>query len=148
VLLPAVSGAQAPVAEPRAAALARGSETILFVEDEPTVRQAGVAVLRRLGYSVIEARNAKEALAIAGTQSPDIQLVISDVIMPGMDGPSLVEQLRLRAPRIASLLMSGYTGDVLLQRGGLPADQPFLEKPFSAAALGAKVREVLDTQRR
>jgi len=144
IYLPQVSEpAESPRAGPRMDAMSRGTETILLVEDDAAVRAAATAVLERLGYTVLAAQGAEDAFALVAHHGSGIALVVSDVVMPGTDGPALVEALRRRNPGLKVLLMSGYAGDVITRRG-LPEGQvAFLEKPFTAALLAQKVREVL-----
>jgi CheY-like chemotaxis protein len=100
-------------------------------------------VLRDRGYQVLEAADGNEALAIA-EQSPAIDLVVTDVVMPGMSGRALGEGLVARHPGIRTLFMSGYTDDEVLRRGIVDAKTAFLQKPFTPTALALRVREILD----
>ena len=122
---------------------ARG-ETVLVVEDEDQVRRLTCIVLGRAGYMVLEAASPEQALAIAGDQPARIDLLVTDVIMPGMVGPALVRQIAQRRPGLKTLFLSGYTGRTVSQNGELEDNAPFLEKPFTPQALLSKVREVLD----
>jgi two-component system cell cycle sensor histidine kinase/response regulator CckA len=120
-----------------------GTESILVVEDEPSVRRLAVLMLRERGYQVSEANNAFEALeSIRAT--PAFDLVLTDVIMPQMSGKDLCDQIRSQRPQTRVLLMSGYTDDALAHHGVLDESLSFLEKPFSPSRLACKVREVLD----
>jgi PAS domain S-box-containing protein len=121
----------------------KGTETILLVEDEASVRNAAQEALRRQGYQVLPASNAAEALALVAQHQGTIHLVVSDVVMPKMDGPTLIGQLRQLRPEMRALLMSGYSGGALARADGNGYDVPFLEKPFTVLALAKKVREVL-----
>lgn len=121
-----------------------GDETILLVEDEAPVRRAARSILRRRGYTVIEAANAEEALVLAG-RNPQVALVVTDVIMPGMNGRELCMRLRDIVPQARVLYMSGYTADHVLDHGITEGELAFLRKPFDADGLARKVREVLDT---
>ena len=127
----------------QARAPARGSETILIVEDEASVRRLAVLGLRSLGYTVLEAANAAEALRIAATEH-DIALVVSDVIMPGIRGPELATRLRSLRPKARILLTSGHTDapEGFHDADGNPI--PFVSKPFTPDRLAHKVRAVLD----
>ncbi|HEX3928896.1 MAG TPA: ATP-binding protein [Gemmatimonadales bacterium] len=139
--------ADAPVAATMIAAepaSVRGTETILLVEDELSVRRTVTHVLERLGYNVIAAGNGEEALALATSHTGALDLVVSDVVMPGLDGPSLVNRLRETRPSLRALLLSGYSGDAVASRGFAKANAAFLQKPFSLAALSHKVREALE----
>jgi CheY-like chemotaxis protein len=146
VYLPAVSEASQPdgAAAATPSPPAGGTETILFAEDDPAVRTVATEILVRHGYTVIMARNGEEALARADSHGANIQLVVSDVVMPGMDGPTLAKHLRRRHPGLRTLFASGYAGDAIARRGVLESGVPFLEKPFTSASLLRKVREVLD----
>ena len=145
VYLPRVAGVEpgGPVdrVEPPAR---RGSETVLLVEDDETVRALTRRVLRRQGYHVLEATNGAEALRIAEPADREIHLVLSDVVMPELGGRQLVERLRLIRPRLPVLLMSGYTDDAIVRHGITESGEPFLPKPFTTEALARKVRSVLD----
>ncbi|HTK56827.1 MAG TPA: response regulator, partial [Gemmatimonadales bacterium] len=121
----------------------KGTETILLVEDEASVRAAAQEALRRQGYNVLPASNAHEALALVAQHGGKIDLVVSDVVMPKMDGPTLIGMLRKERPDLKALLMSGYTGSALARMDTHGYDIPFLEKPFTVLALAKKVREVL-----
>jgi two-component system cell cycle sensor histidine kinase/response regulator CckA len=123
---------------------ARGSETVLVAEDDPAVRLLARVSLQRSGYRVLEAGNAKEALAVAQDSAAPIHLVVTDVIMPDSAGPSLVERLRALRPDLPVLYMSGYTDDTIVHHGVLSEGTAFLQKPFTPHGLAQKVREVLD----
>jgi CheY-like chemotaxis protein len=122
----------------------RGSETILLAEDEPGVRKFAQLVLSRAGYRVIEAKDGVESLECADREPGEIQLLITDVVMPGMSGPQLVERLRNRRSRLKVLYLSGYTNDAVIRRGIREGEAHFLQKPFSPDAITGKVREILD----
>ena len=126
------------------AALPRGNETILLVEDNADVREIALLTLRRLGYRVLEAANGREALRLAREHVGAIHLLLTDVVMPAMSGKALAEQLIALHPGLRVLYMSGYTSNVIAQHGVLDAGVALLEKPFSAAALAQRVRAVLD----
>jgi PAS domain S-box-containing protein len=121
-----------------------GNETVLLVEDEPAVREMTRAALQRHGYTVLPAASGAEALQIAQANHGAISVVLTDVVMPGMSGPQLVERLREDQPRLAALFMSGYTSDAVLRHGIETGEADFLQKPFSTSALAAKLRQVLD----
>jgi CheY-like chemotaxis protein len=133
VAVPAAAGAR-PVG--------RG-ETLLLVEDNDELRGATQGILEALGYRVATAANGTEALAALERLEGRIDLVICDVVMPGMSGQEVVERLRARRPEIRVIFMSGYTDNVVLRHGILEGEYDFLEKPFSADGLAAKIRGVL-----
>ena len=142
---PAVAG---PAVEQRRQsapqAVRRGSETVLFVEDEEALRRVWSESLREAGYTVLEAADAREALAAAEALDKPVDLLLSDVVMPGMSGPELARRLRERWPALPVLYVSGYGGQDLLRRGIDEADTYLLAKPFRLAELTAKVGEILD----
>jgi CheY-like chemotaxis protein len=146
VYLPPV--ADAPAAEEGGAvpvASANGSETILLVEDEALVRGLAQRALRERGYSVIAAGDGVEALEmIADDPDRDIDLLLTDVIMPQMSGKDLADAVRAGRPRIRVLFMSGHTDDAIVHHGILDDGVLFLPKPFTPGQLTRKVREVLD----
>ena len=145
IWLPRVDGAPEPTREAAPTPVtATGSETLLLVEDEATVRQLARKVLTRNGYKVLEAGDGVEALQVFHQHADEIALVITDIIMPSMGGPELVRRLRALRPDLRVLLMSGYTDDATLRRGFSRSDEAFLEKPFAPAALAQKVRKMLD----
>ena len=134
-----------PVAKkPSPAPLASGREVVLVVEDQRGVRQLASRILTRHGYMVCEAADAVEAIKIASNPRQPIDLVVSDVVMPKMGGPELMERLWALRPALKVLYMSGYTGDELSRRVGQETSITVLEKPFSASALLQTVRDVLD----
>ena len=134
----AVNGPETP-----ARGLTRGTETILLTEDEDQVRDVAVAILRRAGYRVLEARTPAEALA-AARDTEGIALLVTDVVMPKMNGRDLAERVVALRPGIKVLFMSGYTDDVILHHGLLDSGVQFTQKPLVPDALTRKVREVLD----
>jgi CheY-like chemotaxis protein len=127
------------------AELPRGTETVLLAEDEAAVRTLVARTLRAQGYSVLEATNGAEALAVAEqhTGTP-IRLLLTDMIMPQIGGYELAQRMRLRIPGIRVLLMSGYTDNVAVRSGALDHSFTFLQKPFTPAALVQNVRQALD----
>jgi two-component system, cell cycle sensor histidine kinase and response regulator CckA len=132
--------------EPPAARPAeRGRETVLVVEDERVVRALMVRSLTRLGYRCVEAADAEEALRVLEQEEGPVDLVITDVVMPGMSGGDLGLRLAERYPALPVLYTSGFADDDVIRRGLLDATRPFLQKPFNPVELGRKVREVLDS---
>ncbi len=146
VYLPAVDQpVQAQGSEVVESAAPRGSETVLVVEDEETLREIVREALQASGYNVLEARHGAEALRICESHATPIHLVITDIVMPGFGGRDLGERIRSSRPEIRMLYMSGYTDDTVVRHGVLTAEVAFLQKPFTLDALGRKVRAVLDT---
>lgn len=144
ILLPQVAPRPRGVGEaPTPQTPARGTETVLVVEDEPSVRRLAVLGLRSNGYVVLEAANAAEALRIAATEH-GIDVVVSDVIMPGMRGPELAESLHKLRPKAKMLLTSGHADAPEAFRDARGRMIPFLPKPFTPDRLAHKVRAVLD----
>ena len=145
ILLPR-SAAGAPSVEPPVPFTARpgGSETVLVVEDEPEVREVTQRALRSGGYQVLAAASGEEALALDPAILGRVQLLVTDVVMPGLDGRATAEEMCRRHPSLRVLYVSGYTQDLIAQRGALDADSQFLPKPFTAGALLSRVRAVLD----
>jgi two-component system cell cycle sensor histidine kinase/response regulator CckA len=136
-----------PVAPPSVrvpAPLAEQHEVVLVVEDLPAVRQLAARVLGRHGYTVIEAGGVAEALALAENYKDTIHLVLSDVVMPTMDGPQMRAILRKVRPHIRVLYMSGYTGEAIAMRGGVETNDTVMEKPFTATTLLQSVRSRLN----
>jgi two-component system cell cycle sensor histidine kinase/response regulator CckA len=123
-----------------------GAETILLVEDDPAVQAIAQAALQAYGYHVLTASGGEEALQLCMNNQDRIDLLATDVVMPGMNGRQVVEALRKRIPTLKVLYLSGYTDDAVVRHGVLEADTAFLQKPFTPGALAAKVREVLDTK--
>jgi PAS domain S-box-containing protein len=121
-----------------------GSETILVVEDERSVRTLTVRILKDNGYHVLEAANGLEAIRIAREFPGELHMIITDVIMPGMSGKTMATQIKAERPKIRSLYISGYTDNAIVHHGILDSDVAFLQKPFSIEGLARKVREVLD----
>jgi signal transduction histidine kinase len=122
-----------------------GVETVLIVEDDPSMRALTARVLCEQGYTTLEASNGREALRIAGEYGGTIHLVLTDVVMPEMSGKALVSQIATPRPFPKVLFVSGYPNNALIHNGVLDDNVSFLEKPFTADALRRKVREVLDS---
>jgi CheY-like chemotaxis protein len=123
---------------------ARGSETILIAEDQDEIRELAAMILGEYGYRVLVAAGGTEAIERSESHSGAIDLLLTDVVMPGMTGQELAERLLARRPRMKALYMSGYTADVIGHQGILEPGMNFLSKPFGPAELALKVREVLD----
>jgi signal transduction histidine kinase len=122
----------------------RGTEGILLVEDEAGILEMGKIMLSRLGYSVQAAATPEEAVRLAAKSETPIDLLLTDVVMPGMNGKALAGHIVARRPGIKVLYMSGYTADAIARRGVLDDGAHFIQKPFSSRELARKVREVLD----
>lgn len=147
ILLPAVEGRHDSHEEsPDPESQGRGTETILVVEDDPNVRRLIRAALIRAGYAVLEAAGAAEALALVH-DAARFDLLLTDVVMPGMSGRALAEEVALIRPGVPVLYMSGYADDDILHHGVQRSEMAFIQKPFLPAALAAKVRTVLDARR-
>lgn len=124
---------------------ARPGETILLVEDEPALLRLTRTMLERLGYRVLAANSPTQAIEVSGSFPDAIDLLVSDVVMPGMNGRDLAWRLQADRPTLRRLFVSGYTADIIADRGGVIDDPThFLQKPFSVASLAARVRAVLD----
>lgn len=122
----------------------RGTETILLVEDEPSVRMLVRDELRKLGYRVLEAKNGIEACLLATQQAGSFQLLLTDVVMPGMAGRELAQHLSVIKPDLRTLFMSGYMDDVGIMAGQEEGTSSFLQKPFTPEVLARAVRNLLD----
>jgi two-component system cell cycle sensor histidine kinase/response regulator CckA len=138
--------AEAVGVEKRPAGVQRGTETILLVEDDDQLRQLTSSVLAHCGYKVLTAAGTEEGLALCRENHRNIRLLVTDVIMPGMNGRQLAEQVKLISPNTRVLYVSGYTSNAIVHYGVLDPGLWFLPKPFSLSALIAKVREVLDAR--
>ena len=122
-----------------------GTETVLLVEDERAILALGKAILERQGYTVLAARGPAEALSMAQSHKDPVHLLITDVIMPEMNGRELRDRLQAVKQGFKCIFMSGYTADVIAHHGVLDQGIDFLQKPFSVKALAQKVRDVLDS---
>ncbi|HTQ59758.1 MAG TPA: ATP-binding protein [Candidatus Solibacter sp.] len=123
---------------------AGASQTILLVEDEESLRELGTEILRQCGYQVMQAGSPKEALALLEANSAPVDLLLTDVILPGMSGTSLAEMLVPRFPRMRVLYVSGYTDDAIGRHGVLKPGVEFLQKPYTRKALVEKIRSILN----
>jgi two-component system cell cycle sensor histidine kinase/response regulator CckA len=147
IYLPRVDAVQpTPVGAERLAAARDGTETVLVAEDEDAVRHIIAKALEARGYRVLTARDGVEALALACRHAGQIDLLVTDVVMPDMNGRELSRQLTEARPTVKTLYLSGYTDDAMLHRGVLQEGVPFLQKPFSLDALACKVREVIEAR--
>ena len=122
-----------------------GSETVLLVEDEPALRDLIRIALTGNGFTVLDAPDPAEALALCRRHSGPLHLLLTDVIMPGMDGPALAKQLLKERPEVKVLYMSGYAANFIMHDGAVDPGTNFLEKPFHPRTLLSKVREVLES---
>jgi signal transduction histidine kinase len=121
-----------------------GSETILIVEDEDAVRKVTKRMLKDLGYKVLDASGGEEALMICDRQKGKIHLLLTDVVMPGMDGKDLAGFAAQKYPDLKIIFISGYTDEALSHHGGMSSEVDFLQKPFQVEKLAKKIRETLD----
>jgi PAS domain S-box-containing protein len=143
IFLPCAQEEAAVVRKPVAKPASHHGETVLLVEDEAGVRFIASQVLQEHGYTVLEARHGIEALQLSERHPGTIHLMVTDVVMPQMSGGELASRLATRRPGMKVLYMSGYTDDAIVRHGVSSADAIFLQKPFTAESLAAKVREVL-----
>jgi two-component system cell cycle sensor histidine kinase/response regulator CckA len=142
---PRVEGSGTAHAPPKRAEILTGTETIMVVEDDELVRELVLVLLQRQGYKVLDVAQADQALAMCESYSSRIDLILTDLLMPGeMDGRDLAEQVLKIHPEIRVLLMSGYTTDAMVVSGEKEG-VPFLQKPFTQQELAGKVREVLNS---
>jgi PAS domain S-box-containing protein len=144
IYLPRVDEDATPTGEIEAASSLNGLETILLVEDDEMVREFALAALQSYGYTVLAASSAATALELSRQHVGSISLVVTDVVMPGINGRNLGEQLTQLRPEMKVLYISGYTDNAIVHHGVLDAETAFLQKPFTPVALARKVREVLD----
>jgi len=144
VFLPVADGAASPAGQPQRPQTSGGSETVLVVEDDDGIRAVIKRILERAGHRVLEAMNGAEALRICDASGDSIDLVLSDIAMPEMQGPDLARRIRELHPHMAMLLMSGYAESASQQEGFLTDGVEFLGKPFSPDALTRKIRHILD----
>lgn len=146
VYLPRVDEPLEELREEAIREIPRGSETVLVVEDDETVRKLAVRLLRKQGYKVLEASDGGKALILCEQYKDPIHLILTDVVMPGMSGRQLVERLQKIHPESRELYMSGYTDNAILHHGVLEQGIEFVQKPFTLEKLARKVRQVLDKQ--
>jgi CheY-like chemotaxis protein len=136
------TGRDTPVSE----AWERGTETVLIAEDDPVLRKLSSTVLNEFGYTTIEAADGEQAVARFLERKDEIHLVILDVIMPKKNGREVYEELRKARPDLKALFISGYTADIVYEKGILDEGLVFLDKPIAPQLLLKKVREVLGPQ--
>jgi CheY-like chemotaxis protein len=144
ILLPALAGGETTSAleyrPPAGVNIFGTGETILVVEDDTEVREHVAEVLRTLNYAVTEAKDAATALAVIEQSKSQINLLLTDVIMPGMNGRELANEARAMMPNMRVLFMTGYSQDVIVHQGRLDGDIELIEKPFRSEDLAARVR--------
>jgi CheY-like chemotaxis protein len=146
IRLPATSDDPMPSAAGTEPPRSADRETILFVEDEIAISELCRRLLTGLGYRVISATDGSTAIELARAHVERIDLIVSDVVMPGLSGPEVVQAIHSLHPEAAVLFASGYTADRITDRRLLPEGVELLEKPFSAAELAGRVRAVLDSR--
>ena len=139
--------AEAPRAAQPAPLAVRGHETVLVAEDDRAVRDVVAETLGLRGYRVMRANDGPSALELAASVDGKVDLLLTDIVMPGMTGRELAQALAARHPALRVLFMSGYTDDAVVRRGVLEEGMPYLQKPFSPDVLALKVREVLDRRK-
>lgn len=145
IYLPRHAGKVQPEKPPEISDIPRGrGETLLLVEDDAAIRKVAQLMLEGLGYEVLSAGTPEAALDIAVSQARPFHGLITDVVLPGMNGRALAERLQTDHPGLKVLFMSGYTADVIAHRGVLKEGIQFIQKPFSMHGLGIKMRSVLD----
>jgi nitrogen-specific signal transduction histidine kinase/CheY-like chemotaxis protein len=143
IYLPATEASADVVAETRAVLPMNGTETILVVEDQPSLVRLTTRILRARGYTVLGASSADEAMRVAESHQGAIDLLVTDVVMPGESGPALAERLAQRRPAMRVLCMSGYAPEAIVRHGLVRDGIAFIPKPFTPDGLAKKVREVL-----
>jgi nitrogen-specific signal transduction histidine kinase/CheY-like chemotaxis protein len=143
VFVPAITAHEPRAAVERLSAPPHGRETVLLVEDEHGVRRLARLSLERHGYTVLEASGGREAIELADTYDGDIEVLLTDVVMPDINGREVSERLRVRRPGLKVLYMSGYYDDALIRHSVVDSPAAFLQKPFDARTLATKVRDVI-----
>jgi CheY-like chemotaxis protein len=128
-------------------AMPQGTETVLVADDEPDIRNLVLDVLRPLGYHVLLAASGEEALTASDALKGPVDLLLTDVVMPGMDGKKLADELCSRRPDVKVIFMSGYTDDAIAHHGILDSGVILIQKPLTPGVLARKIREVLDKKR-
>ncbi len=145
IQLPRIDNTPADSVPETVAKIPSGHETILLVEDDEQIRRAAVEVLNVLGYEVFEASSGIQAIQLANLYKNPIHLLLTDVIMPRMNGRELAEKIKVIHPETTILYMSGYTDDIISKHGVLDEDVHFLNKPFTPSILATKIREILES---
>ncbi len=145
IYLPYVTGSPASRQTSVPAAMARGQETVLVVEDEVPLRELAARILTTAGYTVLQAANGADALALLERHAEPVHLLFTDVVMPGMNGRELASRLTMLRPAIRVLYTSGYTEDAILRHGVLDDPGRFLSKPYTPSVLRRRIREALDS---
>jgi two-component system cell cycle sensor histidine kinase/response regulator CckA len=146
IYFPEAEGAAEPTAPAMVTERPKGSETVLLVEDEPAVRSLAAMILGRIGYRVLTAEDGVTALRLWKEHGSEVDVLLTDVIMPQMSGVELAQKVRALNPGLRVLFMSGYTDDTIAKHGLRPDEIAMLEKPFTAESLAAKLRSVLDNR--
>jgi CheY-like chemotaxis protein len=146
IYFPLASGAVEEIPPPALDRAPVGLETVLLAEDEDSVRALAETILLRLGYRVLVAESGEKALEIWEECGGRIDILLTDVIMPRIGGSELAHKLRQSNPKLKVLFMSGYTDDMLASHGVLAGETQLIQKPFTAEALGRKLRSVLDAR--
>jgi signal transduction histidine kinase/response regulator RpfG family c-di-GMP phosphodiesterase len=144
IYLPAVQEKEEERTEEKPTPLPRGTETVLVVDDEPSIRHLIGDALRPLGYRVLEASNGEEAIKVSDEADEDLHLLITDVVMPGVNGRELSDALSAKRAGMKTIFMSGYTDNVVLEQEIINAGAAFLQKPLRPSILAGKLREVLN----
>jgi two-component system, cell cycle sensor histidine kinase and response regulator CckA len=144
IYLPRTEAEAAAVATTGDENMPGGSEHILLVEDDPSVRRLTREILMRLGYTVTEAASGRAGLALGSDDTKHFDLALCDVILGDMSGPAVYEALRALRPNVRVLYMSGYADEAIVRTGVLEEGHPFLQKPFTPRDLAVKLRDVLD----
>jgi CheY-like chemotaxis protein len=144
IYLPRMDDATAVPVEKPETIIARGSETILLVEDEDVVRGLTKKILMQAGYNVLDAKGGDEAIRVCRAHNGPIDLLLTDVVMPEISGKEVADRLLELRPTIRVLFMSGYTDEAIVQHGVLDANVEFIQKPFTWFGLTRKVRDVLN----
>ena len=136
---------EGPYEKPELTPVPSGTETILLAEDDQSLREVSKIFLEEYGYKVLEAINGEDALSVFSANSGGIKLIVTDMIMPKMQGNEVYEKARILRPDIKCLFMSGYSSDIIKNRGVFKEGVNFISKPFSPYDLLRKVREALDS---